>query len=192
MRSTNYSFNAIGAESGNTGPAWASSLKKNAQRPTTANCAEVTCTLYLSLASDGYGTVVPTNHPPPGSIKLHANNFLSRRYSVYKAAKRCGQTLPSTGVINNSRANSSNHNKGSSSNDWDSMLKNCSAKTRIIFLILYDKRKRDVGGVHVTTLTFETGLFVKDVMDGTEELLELGMIYTTVDDNTWSVLEIGN
>ncbi|KAH7176760.1 hypothetical protein EDB81DRAFT_49877 [Dactylonectria macrodidyma] len=128
---------------------------------------------------------------------LHEISYATngQRYSQYKAARRDSQPLPSTVVIDNGRAygsgqSKSGESKSGGSNDWDHLLKDFSANARTIFLVLYDKRKRDISGTDVSTVTFETGLSVKEVENGTEELIEQGMIYTTVDDHTWAVLEI--
>lgn len=44
-------------------------------------------------------------------------------------------------------------------------------------------------GVHLNVITGGTGMSVRDVLTAADELLGQGLIYTTVDDETWSILE---
>jgi replication factor A2 len=44
-------------------------------------------------------------------------------------------------------------------------------------------------GLHVQNLAAEMGLSVSEVYKASEELLASGLIFTTVDDNTWAILE---
>jgi replication factor A2 len=44
-------------------------------------------------------------------------------------------------------------------------------------------------GLHVRHIAAECGMPVNDVFKAGDELLGLGIIYTTVDDETWAVLE---
>ncbi|KAL1960535.1 hypothetical protein VTO42DRAFT_7114 [Malbranchea cinnamomea] len=45
-------------------------------------------------------------------------------------------------------------------------------------------------GMHVQRLATEMGVPVNEVLKAGEELINLGQIYTTVDDNTWAILDI--
>ncbi|KIW06846.1 uncharacterized protein PV09_02526 [Verruconis gallopava] len=47
-------------------------------------------------------------------------------------------------------------------------------------------------GLHVQDIASRTGLEYADVAKGGDELLNAGLIYTTVDDSTWQILEMGN
>jgi len=44
-------------------------------------------------------------------------------------------------------------------------------------------------GIHLNVITNSTGMSVRDVLTAADELLGLGLIYTTVDDETWAILE---
>ncbi|KAK5200093.1 Replication factor A protein 2 [Exophiala xenobiotica] len=44
-------------------------------------------------------------------------------------------------------------------------------------------------GLHVQMIASQMGMPVSEVYKGAEELLSIGMIFTTVDDNTWAVLD---
>lgn len=45
-------------------------------------------------------------------------------------------------------------------------------------------------GLHVQMLATQMGMPVNEVYKGAEELLAIGVIFTTVDDNTWAVLDM--
>ncbi|KAH8758437.1 hypothetical protein F5883DRAFT_525387 [Diaporthe sp. PMI_573] len=44
-------------------------------------------------------------------------------------------------------------------------------------------------GVHLNLITSGTGLSTRDVLAASDELLGQGLVYTTVDDETWAILE---
>ena len=44
-------------------------------------------------------------------------------------------------------------------------------------------------GLHVQNIAATLGMQIADVMKAGDELLSHGMIFTTVDDNTWAILE---
>lgn len=44
-------------------------------------------------------------------------------------------------------------------------------------------------GIHLNVITNGTGMSVRDVLTAADELLGTGVIYTTVDDETWAILE---
>lgn len=44
-------------------------------------------------------------------------------------------------------------------------------------------------GVHLNLITSSTGLTTRDVLGAADELLSQGLVYTTVDDETWAILE---
>jgi len=44
-------------------------------------------------------------------------------------------------------------------------------------------------GLHVQNIAAQLGLPANDVFKAGDELLGMGIIYTTVDDETWAVLE---
>jgi replication factor A2 len=45
-------------------------------------------------------------------------------------------------------------------------------------------------GLHMQTIAMQTGLDISEVQKAGDELQGLGLIYTTVDDNTWAILDI--
>lgn len=44
-------------------------------------------------------------------------------------------------------------------------------------------------GIHLNMISSSTGMSVRDVLSSADELLGHGLIYTTVDDETWAILE---
>lgn len=44
-------------------------------------------------------------------------------------------------------------------------------------------------GVHLNLITSGTGLSTRDVLGAADELLSQGLVYTTVDDETWAILD---
>ncbi|OAQ69092.1 DNA-directed RNA polymerase I subunit RPA1 [Pochonia chlamydosporia 170] len=44
-------------------------------------------------------------------------------------------------------------------------------------------------GVHLNVISTSTGMSVRDVLSASDELLGQGLIYTTVDDETWAILD---
>lgn len=44
-------------------------------------------------------------------------------------------------------------------------------------------------GVHLNVITNQTGMSVREALSASDELLGQGLIYTTVDDETWAILE---
>ncbi|KAJ4415198.1 Replication factor A protein 2 [Gnomoniopsis sp. IMI 355080] len=44
-------------------------------------------------------------------------------------------------------------------------------------------------GVHLNLITSSTGLTTRDVLGAADDLLQQGLVYTTVDDETWAVLD---
>lgn len=45
-------------------------------------------------------------------------------------------------------------------------------------------------GLHLQDIALQTGMDVSDVQKGGDELQGLGVIYTTVDDHTWAILDV--
>jgi replication factor A2 len=44
-------------------------------------------------------------------------------------------------------------------------------------------------GVHLNVITNQTGMTVREALSASDDLLGQGLIYTTVDDETWAILE---
>ncbi|KHN98077.1 Replication protein A, subunit RPA32 [Metarhizium album ARSEF 1941] len=67
-------------------------------------------------------------------------------------------------------------------------LTGCSLPAKRIFNFINDTPGMNEG-VHLNVISSSTGMPVKEVLSGAEELVAQGLIYTTVDDETWSILE---
>jgi replication factor A2 len=70
----------------------------------------------------------------------------------------------------------------------DGVLGNVSPLARRIFTTLKNTPQSNEG-LHVQMVASQMGMPVSDVYKGAEELLAVGVIFTTVDDNTWAVLD---
>lgn len=70
----------------------------------------------------------------------------------------------------------------------NSKLAGCSAQAKKMFTYLNDTPNGNEG-VHLNLISSSTGMSVRDILTGADELLALGLIYTTVDDETWAILE---
>ncbi|KAL6881130.1 replication protein A, subunit RPA32 [Trichoderma novae-zelandiae] len=68
-------------------------------------------------------------------------------------------------------------------------LSRCSPKAKSMFAYLKKSSGDGNDGVHLNKLTAELGLGLRDVMEAADELTDLGLIYTTIDEETWAVLE---
>ncbi|KAF2761514.1 replication factor A2 [Pseudovirgaria hyperparasitica] len=64
-----------------------------------------------------------------------------------------------------------------------------SANAKKVFMCLSTSQQSNEG-LHVQVIASETRMDPADVYKGGEDLLAAGMIYTTVDDSTWALLEI--
>lgn len=67
-------------------------------------------------------------------------------------------------------------------------LPSLSAPARKVFSALENSPQNNEG-LHVHTIAAQVGMQVNDVMKAGDELLGQGLIFTTVDDETWAVLE---
>ncbi|KAI5463432.1 hypothetical protein BGZ63DRAFT_192389 [Mariannaea sp. PMI_226] len=70
----------------------------------------------------------------------------------------------------------------------NSKLSGCTAQAKKMFNYLNDTPNTNEG-IHLNLISSSTGMSVRDVLTGADELLALGLIYTTVDDETWAILE---
>lgn len=70
----------------------------------------------------------------------------------------------------------------------DGALPNVSPLARRVFTTLKNSAQSNEG-LHVQMIASQMGMPVSEVYKGAEELLAIGVIFTTVDDNTWAVLE---
>ena len=64
-----------------------------------------------------------------------------------------------------------------------------STAARRIHKVLMDT-DQGMEGLHIQTIAMQTGLDIMEVQKAGDELQGLGLIYTTVDDNTWAILDI--
>ena len=67
-------------------------------------------------------------------------------------------------------------------------LPNLSLTARKVFQCLRTSPQSNEG-LHMQHVAAQTGMDVQEVFRGGDELLGHGLIFTTVDDNTWAVLE---
>ena len=67
-------------------------------------------------------------------------------------------------------------------------LSGCSALARKMYTYMSEAPGGNEG-IHLNVITNNTGMAVRDVLQGSDELLSQGLIYTTVDDETWAILE---
>ena len=71
----------------------------------------------------------------------------------------------------------------------DNRLSGCSRNARTMHNFIANS----VGGhdgIHLNTISTGTGLSTRDVMAAADELLGYGVIYTTIDDETWAPLDV--
>ncbi|KAH7017522.1 hypothetical protein EDB80DRAFT_874228 [Ilyonectria destructans] len=81
-----------------------------------------------------------------------------------------------------------NDQTGGNASQANSKLSGCSAPAKKMFNFMNDTPGGNEG-IHLNVITNSTGMSVRDVLTGADELLGQGLIYTTVDDETWAILE---
>ncbi|CAM1511515.1 Fc.00g090280.m01.CDS01 [Cosmosporella sp. VM-42] len=81
-----------------------------------------------------------------------------------------------------------NDNGGGNAGQIPSKLSGCSQQAKKMFNFMNDSPGGNEG-IHLNVITNSTGMSVRDVLTGADELLGQGLIYTTVDDETWAILE---
>lgn len=69
-----------------------------------------------------------------------------------------------------------------------SKLSGCTANARKMFNFMNNTPGGNEG-IHLNVVTNSTGMALRDVLNAADELLGQGLIYTTVDDETWAILE---
>ncbi|KAL1846406.1 hypothetical protein VTK73DRAFT_290 [Phialemonium thermophilum] len=67
-------------------------------------------------------------------------------------------------------------------------LSHCSRNAQTMYNFLMNA-PGGAEGVHLNVVSSGTGLSVRDVIAAADELLSNGLVYTTVDDETWAILE---
>ena len=70
-----------------------------------------------------------------------------------------------------------------------SMPPNASAGARRVYQCIKTTPQTNEG-LHMQVIATSTGMDLSEVQKAGEELQGMGMIYTTVDDHTWSLLDI--
>ncbi|RYC61134.1 hypothetical protein CHU98_g5073 [Xylaria longipes] len=70
----------------------------------------------------------------------------------------------------------------------DARSRGYSAKAKRMFDYL-ERSGNPTEGIHMQVIARETGMTIQDVMAGAEELLSHGTIYTTMDDETYAILD---
>lgn len=88
----------------------------------------------------------------------------------------------------NGAANGIDGGRQETANGGDGAPSNVSPLARRIFATLKNTPQSNEG-LHVQMVASQMGMPVSDVYKGAEELLAAGVIFTTVDDNTWAVLD---
>lgn len=81
-----------------------------------------------------------------------------------------------------------NDNAGGNAGQAPTKLSGCSAQGKKMFNFINNTPGGNEG-IHLNVITNSTGMSVRDVLTGADELLGQGLIYTTVDDETWAILE---
>ncbi|KAI0910089.1 replication protein A, subunit RPA32 [Ustulina deusta] len=81
-----------------------------------------------------------------------------------------------------------NHDSMFVDDGGDARYKGHSAKAKKMFDYL-QRSGNPTEGIHMQVIAREAGMTIQDVMTGAEELLSHGTIYTTMDDETYAILE---
>ncbi|PNY23752.1 Replication factor A protein 2 [Tolypocladium capitatum] len=81
-----------------------------------------------------------------------------------------------------------NETGGGNAGQMPSKLSTCSATAKKMFNFMNNTPGGNEG-IHLNVVTGSTGMGVRDVLTAADELLGQGLIYTTVDDETWAILE---
>lgn len=89
----------------------------------------------------------------------------------------------------NGAANGGYNQQNNNVNTGSGLPASASSTARRIHKALMDT-DQGLEGLHIQTIAMQTGLDLMEVQKGGDELQGLGLIYTTVDDNTWAILDI--
>ncbi|UKZ60327.1 uncharacterized protein TrAtP1_001608 [Trichoderma atroviride] len=79
-------------------------------------------------------------------------------------------------------------NAGAGGAQLPSKLSGCSTVAKRVYTYLNDTPGGN-DGMHLSNITASTGLGMREVITAADELLGQGLIYTTVDDETWAILD---
>lgn len=80
------------------------------------------------------------------------------------------------------------YNGAANGNPANNKLSGCSPGSKKMFNFMSSTSGGNEG-FHLNVLTSSTGMSVRDILTAADELLSQGLIYTTVDDETWAILE---
>lgn len=81
-----------------------------------------------------------------------------------------------------------NDNNAGGNNQIPNKLSGCSAQAKKMFNFMNNTPGNNEG-INLNIIMSSTGMSVRDVLTGADDLLGQGLIYTTVDDETWAILE---
>ncbi|KAF5027791.1 hypothetical protein F66182_90 [Fusarium sp. NRRL 66182] len=81
-----------------------------------------------------------------------------------------------------------NDSAGGNAGQASTKLAGCSGLAKKMFNFMNDAPGGNEG-VHLNVITSATGMTVRDTLTASDELLGHGLIFTTVDDETWAILE---
>ncbi|KIV92908.1 hypothetical protein PV10_04167 [Exophiala mesophila] len=99
---------------------------------------------------------------------------------------------PSDAQTNGQKSMGTNGVNGGAQNTYtsaaDSQIAGCSPLAKRVFAALKNTPQSNEG-LHVQMIASTMGLPTSEVWKGAEELLGVGVIFTTVDDNTWAILD---
>lgn len=99
---------------------------------------------------------------------------------------------PSDAQANGEKAAGTNGVNGGAQTTYtsaaDGQIAGCSPLAKRVFAALKNTPQSNEG-LHVQMIASTMGLPTSEVWKGAEELLGVGVIFTTVDDNTWAILE---
>lgn len=77
---------------------------------------------------------------------------------------------------------------GGNASQMPSKLSGCTAVGKKMFNFMNNTPGGNEG-IHLNIISSSSGMSVRDVLTAADELLGQGLIYTTVDDETWAILE---
>lgn len=81
------------------------------------------------------------------------------------------------------------YSNGASYGGGAEKLSNVSAGAKKVYKCIQDTPQTNEG-LHMQDIASRVGMEVSDVLKAGDELIQMGMIYTTVDDHTWAMLEM--
>lgn len=82
----------------------------------------------------------------------------------------------------------SNNAGGGNAAQIPSKLSGCTPLGKRVYTFMNDTPGGNEG-IHLNVISSSTGMSVQDVLKAADELLGQGLVYTTVDDETWAILE---